>query len=154
MTLLPPFPDNARDYIQEMIDMIGREVEFVAIVTTSGCNLCSLDPITNTSTDSFCPTCSGNYWIPVYSGTVLTAHVTYGRVDNSSWQTGGMIDDGTVTVKVMWSGADVSQTALPNYMVNPEWIIVDGKEYDIVSKDFRGVQPLNRILFKLKEKEG
>ncbi len=154
MILLPPFPDNARDYIEAMIDMIGRQVEFVSIASLSGCDLCSLDPTTNTSVDSFCPLCSGDYWIPIYSGTQLTAHVTYGRVDNSSWQTGGIVDDGTVTVKVMWSGADVSLAALPDYMANPEWVIVDGKEYDIVDKNFRGVQPLNRILFRLKEKEG
>lgn len=147
MTLLPPFPNNTRDYIQEMIDQIGRSVFFYAVTTVSGCSLCSLDPITNNSTDSFCPQCSGEYWIPTYSGWEMTAHITYGQVDDKAWMTGGVIDNGQVTVKVMWSGG------VSDYINSSEYVIVDNREYDVVDVVERGVPEVNRILVKLKEKE-
>lgn len=145
--MLPNFPLNSRDYIQEMIDDIGRPVQFVEIVSVSGCYLCNYDPIAETSTDSFCPVCSGRYWIPTYSGVELQAHVTYGQVDDKTWVTGGIIDNGTVTVKVMYSGG------VPDLINNSEYVIVDDRTYDVVSVDVRGVPEVNRILVKLKEKE-
>lgn len=147
MTLLPPFPSNTRDYIQEMIDTDGRIVTFYSEVSLSGCNLCSLDPISNTSTDSFCPQCSGLYWIPAFSGLELQAHVTYGRVDNKEWQTGGMVNDGTVTAKVMFSGW------ISDYIDGTDYVILDGRTYDVVDVDERGIPERNRILVKLKERE-
>lgn len=147
MTLLPPFPDNARDYIEEMINGIGRPVSFYNVATLSGCSLCSLDPITDNSTDSFCPQCSGEYWIPTYSGWQMTAHITYGQVDDKMWITGGIVDNGQITVKVMWSGG------VADYINESEYVLVDGREYDVVSVMERGVPEVNRILVKLKEKE-
>lgn len=145
--MLPPFPDNSRDYIQQMINMDGRPVTFYDAVSYSGCNLCSLDPISNTSTDSFCVQCSGLYWIPVYSGLELQAHVTYGRVDNKEWQTGGIVNDGTVTAKVMFSGW------ISDYIDGTDYVILDGRVYDIVDVDERGIPERNRILVRLKERQ-
>jgi len=66
----------------EVIDAIrgaiGRDVTFNIVASSTGCPDCSLDPVTNTSTDSFCQTCDGKYWIPVYSGVVVSGHITYG----------------------------------------------------------------------------
>ena len=147
MTLLPLFPSNSRDYIEEMINQIGRQITFYLVESWSGCYNCSFDPISETSTDSLCPVCSGNYWIPTYSGMELTAHITYGKVDEKAWVTGGLIDDGTVNVKVMFSGN------VADNINNSEYVIVDGREYDVINVDVRGVPEVNRILVKLKEKE-
>src|SRR5689334_15173581 len=103
LVMLPTFPNDYVDQIRQMIEIDGRLVSFV-VATLSGCPVCSLDPISNTSTDSFCPTCSGQYWIPTYSGWDIKAHVTWGVLDDQSWATGGMIDNGACTVKFMWSG--------------------------------------------------
>lgn len=145
--MLPPFPSNSRDYIQEMINIDGRPVGFYMAVSFSGCPVCSLDPISNTSTDSFCPVCSGLYWIPTYSGLELQTHVTYGRVDNKEWATGGLVDDGTVTAKVMFSGW------ISDYINQTNYVILDGRTYDIVDVDERGIPERNRILVKLKERQ-
>jgi len=144
--MLPQFPTNSRDYIQEMIDQIGRAVYFYEQVSISGCYLCSYDPIAETSTDSFCPVCSGLYWIPTYSGVELQAHVTYGQVDDKSWVTGGIIDNGTITVKVMYSGW------ISDLINDAEYVIVDDRRYDVVDVIERGI-PTNRILVKLKEEK-
>jgi len=144
--MLPLFPANERDFVQEMIDQIGRPVYFYEVISVSGCDLCSLDPIADTSTNSFCPQCSGVYWIYTLSGVELQAHITYGKVDNKSWQTGGIIDDGTVTVKVMYSGG------IPELINEAEYVIVDDREFDVVDVDVRGVPTVNRILVRLKEK--
>ena len=144
---LPQFPTNTREQIEYIITHKGRPVTFYSVVSVSGCQECNLDPITQTSTDSFCPTCSGVYWIPTYSGLQLISHITYGTVDSRNWQTGGIVDDGTITAKVMYSG--------PHFEIinNSEYVIADDIEYDIINVDIRGVQEVNRILVKLKQKE-
>jgi hypothetical protein len=144
---LPLFPENTRETIEEIINMIGRDVTFYGVVSLSGCYACNLDPVAGTSTNSFCPVCSGDYWIPTYSGATLTAHITYGQVDNNNWQTGGIINDGSVTAKVMHSGW------VEEWINQTEYVVLDDREYDVVNVDIRGVQPINRILVKLKEKE-
>lgn len=145
--MLPLFPDNTREIITDIIDMIGRDVTFYVVTSISGCSLCSLDPVSNTSTDSFCPTCSGEYWIPTYSGWVTTAHVTWGRSEDKQWVTGGMVDDGTVTAKFMHT-ADAEEI-----VHNAKYVIVDDREMDVVDIILRGVPAVNRIIVKLKEKE-
>lgn len=143
--MLPVFPTNTAEQIEEIIDQIGREVDFVT-ATYSGCSTCSLDTMTDTSTDSFCPVCSGLYWIPVYTVSGIVSHVTWGNLDDKSWQTGGMIDNGECTVKFMHSD---EREELVN---EAEYVVVDDREMDIKNIILRGV-PVNRILVKLKEKE-
>lgn len=145
--MLPQFPLNTRQFIQEMIDQIGRPVEFYNIVTVSGCPDCDYDPVAETSTDSFCPTCSGEYWIATYSGLQLDAHISYGEIDNKAWMTGGIIDNGIITAKVMHSGW------IEEYINETEYVTIEDREYDIVNVDIRGVPEVNRIIIKLKEKE-
>lgn len=146
--MLPEFPNWTRDTIEEMIEKDGRLVTFYTVDTLSGCSLCSLDPISNTSTDSFCPQCSGEYWIPTYSGWDVTAHVTWGKMDNMAWETGGMINNGDCTVKYMY-------TASGEYMAhNAEYVVVDGRQMDIQPGIIlRGIPEINRIIVLLKEKE-
>lgn len=145
--MLPPFPSNTREIIEQMINMDGREVTFGVIVSQSGCYSCSLDPISNTSTDSFCPVCSGEYWINTYSGWDVTAHVTWGRSEDRDWQTGGMVDNGECSVKFM-------HTAEAEAIVHSaKYVIVDDREMDIQRIILRGVPEINRVIVNLKEKE-
>lgn len=144
---LPVFPSNTRETIEQIIDMIGRDVTFYIVDTLSGCNLCTLDPISNTSTDSFCPTCSGEYWIPIYSGWTVKSHVTWGRSEDKAWMTGGIIDDGTATVKFMHT------PEAEEIVHSAEWVVVEDREMDVDGITLRGVPEVNRIIVKVKEKE-
>lgn len=139
------FPVDTAQQIEEIIDQIGREVDFYT-ATYSGCLACNLDPLSDTSTDSTCPVCSGLYWIPTYTASGIVSHVTWGNLDDKSWQTGGMIDNGECTVKFMHSD---EREELVN---EAEYVVVDDREMDIKNIILRGV-PVNRILVRLKEKE-
>ncbi len=145
--MLAPFPTNTKQLIEEMIQQDGREITFYT-ATYSGCSVCSLDPISDTSTDSFCPTCSGLYWIPTYSGWSTIAHVTWGVLDNKGWESGGMLDNGDCTVKFIYSGY------MQDIIDNTEYVVVDDREMDVQPGTiFRGVPDINRVIVKLKEKE-
>lgn len=140
------FPSNTRDVIENIINAIGRDVQFVSS-TLSGCSDCSLDPVTNTSTDSFCETCSGQYWIPTYSSNNIKAHVTWKFADLDNWQTGGHVLNGDGTVKVMYSGIYM------DIIESSDYLIVDGKVVDIEKVTLLGVPSINRIVLNFKERK-
>jgi hypothetical protein len=145
--MLAPFPDNTREQIEEIAGMIWRQVTFYVVDSLTQCPACSLDPITNTSTDSFCVVCSGEYWIPTYSGVTLSGHVTWGASENRAWETGGMLDFGEGTVKVMHT------QEIENIIHSSQFVMVDEREMDIKNILLRGVPQINRIIVVLKEKE-
>lgn len=145
--MLPLWPSNTRPQIEEIIGMIGRNVTFYTVASQEACPFCVLDPITNTSTDSYCPTCSGDYWINIYSGWTVLAHVTWGQSESKNWMTGGMLDDGTCQVKVMHTPSG------EGIIYSSQWVDVDGREMDIERITLRGVPEVNRILVRVKEKE-
>ena len=140
------FPEDTEETIDAIRDAIGRDVLFVT-ATYSGCNTCSLDPTTNTSTDSFCPTCSGIYWIPTYTENAINAHVTWAGADIMGWVAGGQYFDGDCRVQIKYSTANLT------IVEDTEYVEVDSKILTIRSKIFRGVQNLNRIILDLIEKE-
>lgn len=139
------FPSNTRDTIEEIINAIGRNITFFTS-TLSGCYNCSLDPVTNTSTDSFCPICSGVYWISTYSGYDIVAHVTWKYADKDKWETGGHVFLGDGIVKVMYSGPYMDVINETDYM------LVDGKQVSIEKITLLGVPTLNRIILDFKER--
>ncbi len=126
---------------------IGRDVIFNIIETTSGCSICNLDPITNTSTDSFCPICSGNYWIYTYSGVSISGHVTWGFSEQLGWVEGGRLDEGECRVQIKYTPENVTVVDAT------KWVDVDDRKMQIVKKNLRGVQSINRILINLIEQE-
>ena len=142
------FPENTEETIDAIRDAIGRDVNFVT-ATLSGCTAsgCGLDPITDTSTNSFCPTCSGQYWIPTYTINAINAHVTWGGADIMGWVAGGQYYDGDCRVQIKHTDANL---AIVN---DAEYVEVDNKTLTIKSKTLRGVQNLNRIILDLIEKE-
>lgn len=146
MTII--WPSNTRAVIENIIDAIGRDVTFYT-VTLSGCPYPgdSLDPVTNTSTNSFCPVCSGKYWIPTWSGTDIKAHVTWKYADLNNWQTGGYVFQGDGIIKIMYSGPYMDIVNATDYA------IVDGKTVDIEKITLLGVPTINRIILDFKERE-
>jgi hypothetical protein len=128
---------------------IGRDVTFWTIASTSGCSQagCDLDPITNTSTNSFCPVCSGAYYIYTYSGSIINAHVTWGYSEQMGWVTGGQLDEGECRVQIEYTPANVI------IVDSTKWVTVDNRTMQIVKKIYRGIQLINRILIDLIEKE-
>lgn len=142
-----PAPTNSRETIQAIINEIGREVTFYVVETVSGCSLCSLDPITNTATDSFCPSCAGEYWLPIYSGVVYSGKVTWGKSEEKEWATAGLLDNGDCVVTIMHT------PEAENIVYSSEYVIVDRREMDVKNIVLRGVPEINRMLVVLKEKE-
>lgn len=140
------WPSDTKSIIDDIRDAIGRPVTFY-VSTVSGCSVCSLDPISNESTDSFCPSCSGLYWIPVYSGVEITAHITWGHSDNPYWYTGGQIYEGDCRIQIEYTPENVVIVDTSDY------VEVDGKKMDIRPKILRGVKTLNRILLDLIERD-
>lgn len=142
------FPINTEDIIDDIRDVIGRTVTFVTVssiaCTASGC---SLDPITNTGTNSFCVTCSGLYWIPSETDYLVKAHVTWGNADILNWSTAGQMFDGDCRIQVKSTVAIT--TVLDGEIDRVE---VDGQNFEIKSKIYRGVPTVNRILIDLIEK--
>ena len=146
---IAPLPSIAkmRETVEAIIGQVARDVLFYYPTSLSGCNLCSLDPITNTSTDSFCLQCGGDYWIPTYSGVTMSGKVTWGKSEDKDWQTGGLIDTGDCLVTVLHS------TQTENVIFSSEYVEVDGRELDVKDIILRGTPAVNRILVALKEKE-
>lgn len=139
------WPSGTRDTIENIINTIGRDVLFYSS-TLSGCYNCSLDPVTNTSTDSFCGVCSGVYWIPTWSGDSIRAHVTWKFADNEEYHTGGSVFLGDGIVKVMYSGPYM------DIIDNSDYAVVDGKQVDIQKITLLGVPSVNRIILDFKER--
>jgi len=139
------WPSDTRDTIENIITAIGRDVTFYTS-TISGCYNCTLDPVTNTSTNSFCPVCSGVYWIPLYSGYNITAHVTWKYADKDKWETGGHVFIGDGIIKVMYSGPYM------DIIEDTDYAVVDGKQVNIEKITLLGVPSINRIVLDFKER--
>jgi hypothetical protein len=139
------FPSGTRETIENIINAIGREVSFISS-TLSGCSSCSLDPVTNTSVNSFCAVCSGQYWIPTYSGDSIVAHIAWKYADEEQFHTGGNVFLGDGIVKVMYSGPYM------NIIENTDYMVVDGKQVNIQRVTLLGVPSINRIILDFKEK--
>lgn len=135
--------------IEEIINnSTGRDVEFFYVYSTSACPNPDdgLDPITNESTNSFCPICSGVYWIPIYSGVTMSGHVTWKYDYKTEFETGGKIFIGDAQVKVVHSDereAIIKET---------KYLVVDNKVMDVVKTTLLG-NPINRIITHVKERE-
>ncbi len=141
------WPQDTKDVIDDIRGAIGRDVEFFVVASNIACPVCSLDPITNHSTDSFCPTCSGIYWIPLYSGYTISGHITWGNADFQNWQPGGYQFDGDVRVQIEYTIANL------DIVDSSVYVYVDNKIMEIKDFILRGVQSINRILIDMVEKE-
>jgi hypothetical protein len=145
--MLPTFPKTlARQQIEAIIADIGRDVDFFYVYSSYACPICNLDPVTNTSTDSFCEVCSGNYWIDVYSGVEMSGHVSWKFDYRNEFETGGRAFLGDAQVKVMHSDEREQLIKKPK-----TYLVVDGKTMDIIKETLLGT-PINRIIVDVKER--
>ena len=148
MVTIAPFPSNSKDIIEKIITQVGRPVTFYTVVSVSGCYLCAYDPISDTSTDSFCPVCSGEFWIPTYSGSVFTSKVTWGMSEYNDWVTGGHVENGDCELTLLY--APETETIVHD----AKYVVVDDRKLNLKKIILRGIKPTyNRILVVLKEKE-
>jgi hypothetical protein len=147
--MLPIFPKSqSRSQIEEIINnSTGRDVNIFYVYSSMACPICTLDPTTNTSTDSFCATCSGDYWIDSYSGVVWSGHVTWKYDYKNEFETGGRVFIGDVQAKVMHS--DSRETILKTPKT---YLVIDDITTDIVKLTNLG-NPVNRIIISCKERE-
>ena len=142
---ITPFPTNTVDTIDAIRDEIGRQITINVKVQGTACPVCDLDPITNTSTDSFCETCSGVYWLNTTSGISTYAHIRWGGSDQPMYTAGGVIDMGDCIATIKYT-----ETLLSGVQ-NSDHFIVDDKDMYLKKYILRGVKPLNRIRVILKE---
>lgn len=132
--------------IDDIRRQIGRGVEFY-IPTLSGCTVCTLDPYTNTSTDSLCSGCAGEYWVTTYNPTTISGHITWGSSDLMNWQTGGQLFEGDCRIQIKYTEGNLQ------VVESSEYLVADGKKLEIKSKILRGVPTLNRVILDCIEKE-
>lgn len=149
MSFSVSFPDNTEEVIDAIRGTIGRLVIFYTQVSVSGCvaSGCSLDPISRKSINSFCATCGGDYFIPVYSGIAISGHVTWQGADLFDWQTGGQLFEGDCRVQIK------NTAEHRNIISTSGYVVVDDREFRIKSKLFRGVPEPNRIIVDLELNE-
>lgn len=140
------FPSNTAEIVDSIRYAIGRNVVFVAH-TVSACLICDLDPVTDTSVNSWCSGCFGEYWIKTYSGTTITGHITWGPSDILNWYSAGQQFDGDCRVQIKYTVANFDLVKRSDY------VEVDGKKLQVKKTILRGVQPINRILIELSEVE-
>ena len=141
------FPDNTREVINAIRDTIGRDITIVYEASVSGCPVCSLDPVNNTSTDPFCPVCSGRYWIPAISGEIRKAHIFWKNGQTIDWLPGGIYYDADVTAQIELSGN------IESILDRAQYIVVDGKKFEEKDRIYRGIPTINRLILLLKELE-
>jgi hypothetical protein len=144
------WPSNTAEITDAIRDTIGRDITIYITISGIPCPAsgCSLNPVTNLSTNQFCSTCDGNYWINTTSGYVVNAHVTHKEVDTPVWEVGGRIVDGDALVQFKYTQANMDAVN------NADYYIVDGRKFNMESLNLRGVPQVNRILVALVEEEG
>lgn len=140
-----PWPADTERVIDAIRNTIGRQVVFNIIVSSTTCPQCHLDPATNTSDNSFCPVCHGDYYIPVISGVPVSGVVFWGKSDKPKWYPGGTLLDGDVVIQVK-----IVHEVLLERLKNIE---VDGRVVEVKAVETRGVPVPNRILLYCKEVE-
>lgn len=140
------FPEDCAEIIDAIRSGIGREVLFVTEQKET-CSGCGINPITNSSTNPFCLTCSGLGYIITYSGTAVLAHITHGKLDERNWVTGGEIDDGSVRIQIKYTLENLGLAENSNY------VYIDNERYKINKVIKRGFKEINRIILDLSQED-
>lgn len=141
------FPDNTKDIIDEIRGVIGRDITIFVTVSGIPCTAsgCSLDPITNLSTNPFCGVCHGNYWINTLSGWTCSGHIRWLSADQPLWTQGGKIEDGDCKVTIAFSNIALEHVKASKYFV------VDNIELYLKHYRLKGAKEINRIQIMLIE---
>lgn len=144
------WPNDTGDVVDAIRDAIGRDITIYVTVSGIPCTVsgCSLDPVTNLSTNQFCPVCGGNYWINTVSGLTVNAHVRLRTVDIPIWTVGGEIVEGDAQVQIKYTATNL------NAVDNAKYFLVDNKKFIKENISIRGAPAPNRIVVTLEEQEG
>jgi hypothetical protein len=142
------WPNNTTDIINTIRNTIGRDITILVTVSGTPCPICDLNPVSNLSTDPFCPVCSGTYWLNTTSGYIVKAHVAVGRIDLPWRVAGGYLEKGEATVQIEYTDENI--IAVQN-AIHYE---IDDKIYTENGISLRGVPTINRIVITLTEQEG
>lgn len=148
MTQLPwPTSESQLSFLNNSLETIGRDVSLFYVASVSGCSVCSLDPVSNTSTDAFCVVCSGLYWIETLNEYVTKAHITWKSSDELSWYSAGKQMDGDCQIRLNLA------SGIENIVDSTRYVLVDDKTMQVRKSVLRGAPEVNRILITLLEKE-
>ncbi len=139
------FPTDTRTTINAIRGAIGRTVSIYTLGTASGCSSCSLDPVNNASTDPFCTTCNGSYWILSYTATTVSGHVRWYPFEEQKFTTAGIVHEGDCIVTIEHTDA------IMNTVASGEYVVVDDQRMLIDKYVLRGKPDINRIRLLLKE---
>jgi hypothetical protein len=134
------FPENTTEIIDAIRSAIGRQVTFL-LENRVICSACGgIDPNTGFSADPFCTVCSGLGYYPVYSGITVSAHITWGGVDEFEWSRGGYenIGDCRIQIKYTEQNKNIAETA--------KYVIIDNRRTRKLRIIPRGFKELNRII--------
>lgn len=142
------WPSDTADTIDAIREAIGRNITIVVTVPGTACPTCNLNPVSNLSTDPFCPTCSGLYWINTSSGYIVNAHVAIGEIDLPWRMAGGYIEKGQALVQIKYTPQNLYAVGHASHY------IVDGKIYLQDDISYRGIPDINRMIITLIEQEG
>lgn len=140
------FPLDTRETINAMRQAIGRNITLY-VEQTVPCSACSIDPVTNTSTNSFCTVCSGVGYIVTLSGYTVLAHITHAPQDLVKYTPGGSYADGDCIAQVEYLPATMT------VLEHTKMLVVDNDQYTIKNKTLRGVPEINRVILNLKQKD-
>lgn len=142
------YPSNTKEIMDDIRDVIGRDITIYTTVSGIPCSLCELDPTTGYSVDPYCSGCDGGYWTSTLSGYTVNAHVRWSQSEQPLWTSGGIIDEGDCKVTITYSEANLE------IVQNADYFVVDGKELYMKHYIPKGVQELNRISIILLEDKG
>ena len=133
------FPSDTTDTIDAIRGAIGRGIYFYREYQVP-CSACVIDPVTNTSTNSFCISCSGIGYIVTASSVVITGHITHAPSETMNWTAAGKYYEGDCRVQIKYTPDNITVVENTSYMM------VDGKKFDVRKRTLRGVPEINRIL--------
>lgn len=142
------WPNNTADIIDTIRETIGRDITILVSVSGIPCPVCDLNPVSNLSTDPFCPVCSGTYWLNTTSGYVVKAHVAVGEIDLPWRVAGGYLEEGKAKAQIKYTEQNL------NAVMNAIHYSIDDKIYTENGISLRGVPEVNRIVITLEEQEG
>lgn len=131
------FPEGTFDTINTMRGIVGRGVTVTVHENDTACTICSLDPVTNESTDVMCSGCDGLYWIPVYSDYTISGHVRWDFADQVNWEPGGIVPEGDCKVTIKYSTENLRR------VINSYSWLVDNIPLYITNYRLKGIRGPN-----------
>jgi hypothetical protein len=139
------FPDNTKQIIDNIRGAIGRNINIGTTILGSECPACTIDPLTNMSSDPFCSTCSGYGYLTSISGTTVSAHVNWNVLGSKEYHSGGFIEVGDCIATIEFS------EELLSVIENADYFEIDDEKVFLKEYDLRGVPDINRIRMYLQQ---